>query len=285
MSKKQIEISKLMDSYTDDEFNIEGTASSARLSEVRNRVMEQVKNKKPLMLSKKLLIIAAAVVGLTAITAAVLPYGIFNSQTGSEYNFGAGASDPIKEPTGDEVPPYTVTDGRVYFTVNGENIDITDEIGEDKFFFYQYNDVDNQGNELICLYAVCREGEGNDDLCYGEYVYMKNKDNSFFTYGAGHMSGGVKPYCYYKNGEIIMMNKDDPDYAEKRAEFSSYPHRNVNKPWLNSLNRVENEWYKTISEGKELDVSKSDTAIYGEERISEWMYPKDWTGEYVPEDD
>ena len=43
--KKQIEISKLMDSYTDDEFNIEGT-ESAGLQEVRSKVMEQVKNKR-----------------------------------------------------------------------------------------------------------------------------------------------------------------------------------------------------------------------------------------------
>ena len=57
--KKQIEISKLMDSYTDDEFNIEGT-ESAGLQEVRSKVMEQVKNKKPLKLSKKLLIIASS---------------------------------------------------------------------------------------------------------------------------------------------------------------------------------------------------------------------------------
>lgn len=276
--KKQIEISKLMDSYTDEEFYIEGT-QSAQLKEVRSRVMEQVKTKKPIKLSKKLLIIAAAVVGVSAITAATLPYGIFNSQTGGEYSFEKYKTD-IKEPTGDEVPPYTVTDGRVYFTVNNENIDITDKISENNFWFYQYADTDNQGNEIICVYAVCGD---IDDFGYGESVFRKNED-TLYVNGAGQMHGGCEPYCYYKNGEVIMVNdKEAPDYEEKRAEHNRYPHRVINAPWHACYMRAENEWYQTLFEGKELDVTKSDTSITGREEITEWLYPEDWTGERVPE--
>ncbi len=282
MSKKQIEISKLMDSYTDDEFYIEGT-ESAKLSEVRNKVMEQVQNKKHLKLSKKILIIAAAVVGVSAITAAALPYGIFNSPTSTEYSFGDSWTD-ISEPTGNEIPPYTVKDDRVYFTANNENIDITDKIGEDKFYFYQYTDTDNQGEEIICVYAVCRDSSAEDDLGYGEYVYKSNKEKSFFTQGASTMSGGFVPYCYYKDGEVIMMNdKNDPNYEEKSAEFSSYPNRCTIMPWVSALDKVDNEWYNTLCDGKELDVSKSDTSITGSEELTDWMYPEGWTGERVPE--
>lgn len=280
MSKKQIEISKLMDSYTDDEFNIEGT-ESARLSEVRNKVMEQVQNKKHLKLSKKILIIAAAVVGVSAITAATLPYGFFKSQTGGEYGFREYGTD-ISEPTGNEVPPYTVRDDRVYLTVNDENVDITDKIGEDRFYFYQYTDTDNQDEEVICVYAVCRDSGSEDGLGYGEFVYKK-RENSFFTNGAGSMYGTVTPYCYYKDGEVIMINKEDEDYEAKKAEYTKYPHRCIRESWMIELSEKKDEWYRTVSSGETLDVSKTDTSIDAAEEIDPWMYPEGWTGEYVPE--
>ncbi|MCM1298434.1 MAG: hypothetical protein NC203_04730 [Firmicutes bacterium] len=282
MSKKQIKISKLMDSYTDDEFFIEG-AESAGLSEVRSKVMEQVQNKKHLKLSKKILIIAAAVVGVTAITAAALPYGIFTSQTNGRYSFGQGM-DTIAEPTGEEIPPYTVNGDKVYFTANGENIDITDKIGEDKFYFYQFSDTDSLGDEVICVYAVCRSSSSEDNLAYGEHIYKKDKEGGFSTYSAGYMWGGSDAYCYYKDGEVIMVNDpDDPSYEEKITEYSSYPHRNINAAWLNTLHERETEWYNIVFSGKALDVSESDTSITGEDTLTEWLYPEGWTGEYVPE--
>lgn len=47
---------------------------------------------------------------------------------------------------------------------------------------------------------------------------------------------------------------------------------------------AEREWYNTLFDGKELDVTKSDTSITGGEEITEWLYPEGWTGERLSED-
>lgn len=277
--KKQIEISKLMDSYTDDEFNIEGM-ESAGLQEVRSKVMEQVKNKKSLKLSKKLLIIAAAVVGVSAITAASLPHIFFRSGSGTMYEFDEN-NRLVDIKHGDssfDNPPYTAENGKVYFTANNENIDITETLEQGKNYYYQYTDTNAEGKE--CMYIITVGGD-IDDLGYGESVYVKGSDG-FRTGGAGWYGGSTgEYYCYYKDGEVIMADSEE---AIAECRTLKYPVRMMEKAWFLQARNDDNRWYLALCKGEEVDVSDTDGTVTETDQISVWHYPEGWTGERLSED-
>lgn len=270
MSRQQIEISKLMNSYIDDEFYIEGEAA-ASVKAVKNRVMEQVKPKKRLKLGTKAIMIAAAVAVAGIMTAAVLPYGILQSQNGTRFEFFEYDAD-IKTPGIDlvadmEIEPYTMENGRVYFTADSQYIDITDYIESGENYYYQYADEDNLGNKYICIVAV---GGDIDDLIYGEIAYQ-DKPNGL---AAAYLNRGCEVYCYYKDGEVIIV-----DSEEKKAEAISYPYRNIEKPcWLAFKNQMD-IWKSDIDAGKSVDVSDTVSAKDFEIQYTGWIYPEGWSGE------
>lgn len=270
MSRQQIEISKLMNSYIDDEFNIEGEAA-ASVKAVKNRVMEQVKPKKRLKLGTKAIMIAAAVAVAGIMTAAALPYGILQSQNGTWFEFFEHEAD-IKTPgieldADQEIEPYTLENGRVYFTADSQYIDITDYIERGENYYYQYTDEDNQGDKYICVVAV---GGDTDDLAYGEIAYQAKPHGL----AASYFSGGCEAYCYYKDGEVIIV-----DSEEKKAEATSYPYRNIEYPCLLAFDHQMDIWRSDIHAGKSVDVSDTVSAKDFEIQYTGWIYPEGWRGE------
>lgn len=270
MSRQQIEISKLMNSYIDDEFYIEGEAA-ASVKAVKNRVMEQVKPKKRLKLGTKAIMIAAAVAVAGIMTAAVLPYGILQTQNGTRFEFFEYEAD-IKTPgieldAEQEIEPYTMENGRVYFTADSQHIDVTDYIERGENYYYQYTDEDNLGNKYICIVAV---GGDIDNIAYGEIAYQ-DKPNGLW---AAYFNGGCKVYCYYKDGEVIIV-----DSEEKRAEATSYPYRNIEKPCLLAFEHQMNIWGSAIAAGKSVDVSHTVSTKDFEGKYTGWLYPEGWSGE------
>ena len=62
--------------------------------------------------------------------------------------------------------PVEIRNRRMYFIVNGENIDITDQVSQTKAFTYQY--VDNQG--ITHDWVVGLNSENIENYGYAEYL-------------------------------------------------------------------------------------------------------------------
>ena len=70
------------------------------------------------------------------------------------------------------VDPVEVEDGRLWFIVNGEHIDITDEISETEPFLYEYTDESN----VIHYWLVGKNGPELENWGYGEYLYKPEEE-------------------------------------------------------------------------------------------------------------
>ena len=62
--------------------------------------------------------------------------------------------------------PVEIRDGRMYFIVNGEDMDITDQVSQTKAFTYQY--VDNHG--ITHDWVVGLNSENIENYGYAEYL-------------------------------------------------------------------------------------------------------------------
>ena len=69
--------------------------------------------------------------------------------------------------------PVKIDDGKIYFVVNDEKIDITDKISETTAFEYEY--TDDEGNTHIWLVGL--NSDNIDDYGYAEYI--KNIDGDW----------------------------------------------------------------------------------------------------------
>ena len=69
--------------------------------------------------------------------------------------------------------PVKIDDGKIYFVVNDEKIDITDEISETAAFEYEY--TDEEGNTHIWLVGL--NSDNIED--YGYVEYIKNIDGDW----------------------------------------------------------------------------------------------------------
>lgn len=275
MSRQQIEISRLMNDYIDEEFNISGKAA-ASAGAVKKAVMKQAEPKRNIRIFRKAAIIAAAVAAVGTLTAAALPYGFLKSQTGAEYEFSEYESR-TKTPGIDidadlAVLPYSVEDGKVYFTADNQHIDITEYMGSGHNYFYKYCDTDNQGGEYVIVMAV---GGEIDDPAYGEMVFQKDGHHL----GAANYIGGGETFCYYKDGNVIMADSEE---AEAES-LEGCPWRTLKYPCWQEFDYYQLKWAKDISNGEEIDLSEADGTLVFETKLSDWHYPEGWTGEMVEE--
>ena len=280
MSIQKIEISKLMDNYTDEEFFIEGKAA-ANAKAVTAKVTEQTAPKSKLRLRTKALLIAAAVGVTGLLTAAVMPYGLLESSIGTRYEFSDHTVE-INSPgmgtnTNTRIQPYTEENGRIFFTADNQNIDIIDYFERGENYYYKYSDTDSQGVKYDIVLAV---GGSIDDPSYGEMIFEIKDEPSFFPPRAAssfYNSGDV--YCYYKDGEVVLV-----DTPEKREESTSYPFRDLNFACLAEFNYYRNLWDKDVSAGREIDVNSVDRSLTFEREYTDWLYPEGWSGERISND-
>ncbi|MCM1055102.1 MAG: hypothetical protein NC394_06210 [Bacteroides sp.] len=269
--KKQIEISKLMDDYADDEFDL-GAESAADEKAVRSRVMARVKPKRSIKFGTKTVLIAAAI-AVSVLTAAVLPYGIIRGQNGTRFEFYETGLVDIKYPEAkSEVVPYAVENDRIYFTANDQRIDITDIVESGENYYYKYTSEDTNGKEYVCIVAI---GGSAENIMYGEMIIEPKAHGQ----SAAYFSEDFEPFCYFKNGEIISV-----DTPEKRAECTHYPYRSINDPHYIAFSYQYSLWYDDITAGREIDVSKAISTSSFESEYTDWVYPEDWTGERVEEE-
>ncbi len=102
-----------------------------------------------------------------------------------------------------ESPPFAqVREGRLYFTGNGENMDITDQIAEDKPFIYTYQD--DAGMEIALV--VGYEGKLEE---FGTYQFLRYPDGAWFT-GVGRHDLNPETERRYPWVDIVWEQLDIP---------------------------------------------------------------------------
>ena len=276
MSIQNIKISKLMDNYTDEEFFIDGKSGvSARA--VTKRVMGQVPGKKTMLRPKVVLTAAALAITAGVFVAASEPHGFIESVTGAKYDFYEHSVE-IRTPGIDldfdsETKPYTAENGRIYFTADGQNTDITDYFERGENYYYKYTDTDTHGADYDIVLAV---GGDINQPSYGEMIFQRRENTFFKGLGAAtfHNSGDV--YCYYKNGEVIIV-----ETPEQRAESTSYPYRDFNYVCCVEFDHHWAQWNEDVLAGREIDVDNIDRSVEFKREYTGWLYPEGWSGERV----
>ena len=112
------------------------------------------------------LILAAAVICLMTVTVSADSvrqlFGWGGNMEITQYDDGA----EVRIHTEKLTEPVEIRDGRMYFVVNGENLDITDQVSQTKAFTYQY--VDNQG--ITHDWVVGLNSENIENYGYAEYL-------------------------------------------------------------------------------------------------------------------
>ena len=128
-------------------------------------IMEQNTQKKHRKNAVKLLLLAAVISLMTITVSADSVRQLFGWGGNMEINdYGNGLE--IQVHTDNLTEPVEIRDGRMYFVVNGENIDITDQVSQTKAFTYQY--VDEQG--VTHDWVVGLNGEKLENYGYAEYL-------------------------------------------------------------------------------------------------------------------
>ena len=138
--KREIDITELMDSYTDNEFNIGGKAG-VEADKVIGAVLPQVKQKKKAKpIFKAAAVAAAAMVLAGAATAAgFIGKGIFTTATNLELEYDVGEHYAFMSfDLSNAVPPVELENGRLYFTLDGMHEDITELVDRTTPFVYSY---------------------------------------------------------------------------------------------------------------------------------------------------
>ena len=143
--KKEIDITRIMDDYTDNEFGIEGELAVDEEKAV-SELMTQVKPKKRMKLIFKVLIAAAALVSLMGAAAANGFY--FTTISGEDIayyidEFGMVHHEGTSHLDGTEALARVVQleDDRLYFVADGGKTDITDLIDEETPYIYKLHDL------------------------------------------------------------------------------------------------------------------------------------------------
>lgn len=122
---------------------------------------------------------------------------IFTQGTDAEGNaVGTASLD-----TSNMTAPAVYRDGHLWFTANGENIDITGEVSEVRAYVYDYTDGEGIRHYLIV-------GGAPETFGYAEFLYDTTKDPGWI---GGYFTSG-------KVGETI-----NPDWLEKAKEELGIP--------------------------------------------------------------
>ena len=128
-------------------------------------IMEQNTRRKHKKTVVKLLLLAA-VISLMTVTASADSvrqlFGWGGNMRIDQYEDGA----EVHVSTDNLTEPVEIRDGRMYFIVNGENLDITDQVSQTKAFTYSYEDA--QG--VTHIWVLGLNSEELEHYGYAEYL-------------------------------------------------------------------------------------------------------------------
>lgn len=192
--KREIDITELMDSYTDNEFNIGGEAG-VEAEKVVSAVMPQIKTKKKIKPLFKVLMASAAaalaiIAGVTVVSSSLIGNAHFTTALGArvdyEYSEGWEGGDIYTQshffsywPVDLKYPAEEI-DGRLYFTADGQNVDITDLIDRKTPYIYSYT-IPQTGFPVHIIV-----GGDPDELSYVELIGIEG----FSWQGIGYSLDG-----------------------------------------------------------------------------------------------
>ncbi|MGM9659571.1 MAG: hypothetical protein ACI3WQ_03125 [Faecousia sp.] len=128
-------------------------------------IMEQNTQKKHKKTAVKLLILAA-VISLMTVTASADSARLLFGWGGNMEITDHGNGVEIRVNTDELTEPVEIRDGRMYFIVNGENMDITDQVSQTKAFTYSYEDA--QG--VTHIWVLGLNSEELENYGYAEYL-------------------------------------------------------------------------------------------------------------------
>lgn len=174
--KTELNITKIMDDYTDNEFGIEGE-QAVDTEKAVGELLKQVKPKKKIKPLFKVLVAAAALVCLSAIVGFTYVTYEFSLMGGS-YSLAHKGDRTEYHWTFDGEPldhPVKLVDGRIIFTYEDEETDITDLIDEETPFIYTYTNPQGLESYIIVGGTV-------EDFGYAN-VYDIGNDFGFESFG------------------------------------------------------------------------------------------------------
>lgn len=128
-------------------------------------IMEQKTKKKYGKTTVRLILIAAVVCLMTVTVSADSVRQLFGWGGNMEITQHDDGAE-VRIFTDNLTEPVEIRDGRMFFIVNGENIDITDQVSQTKAFTYQY--VDEQG--VTHMWVVGLNSEELENYGYAEYL-------------------------------------------------------------------------------------------------------------------
>lgn len=218
--KKELDITKIMDDYTDNEFGIEGEQAvdtEKAVGDLLAQVQPKKKKAKPLF---KVLVAAAAAVAVLAVgatAAGIVIKGGYTTSTGIGVSYEAGENYGSWSVHYDEDrgAPIKVEEGnRLMFAADGQNIDITDLVDGNTPYIYTYDNSEGES----CYIVV---GGAAGDYGYIELVPLKVMDNGEVIV-RWHESGWnthVPQEQWLEYPESITIYGDDEKAEEKWAAY------------------------------------------------------------------
>lgn len=112
------------------------------------------------------LILAAALVSLLALTASAAGVRLMQGWGGNMEVLSREGGSEVHVHTDNLTEPVEIQDGRMWFVVNGENRDITDEVSQTEAFTYTF--MDEQG--ITHYWVLGLNGEELENYGYAEYL-------------------------------------------------------------------------------------------------------------------
>ena len=128
-------------------------------------LMEQKTKKKSGKTAVRLILVAAVICLMTVTVSADSVRQLFGwggNMEITQYDDGA----EVRIHTEKLTEPVEIRDGRMYFIVNGENMDITDQVSQTKAFTYQFEDA--QG--VTHIWVLGLNGDELENYGYAEYL-------------------------------------------------------------------------------------------------------------------
>lgn len=221
---KRLEISRLMDEYTDNEFFPQG-GEAADTQAVKDRVLAKAvpakKRRRPLKMA--LLAAALALVSVLCI-AAGLPTTVYHLVTGGTVTVQRGPDGYASYDFSNQFPaePVVLEDGRLWLVINDDRTDITDLIDMETPYILEDTDPESGLSNYLIV--------GGTPEDFGYCSYQETTSGGF----AGGGSGGC--YTPYSTIDGIPYDVRDltPEQYDQRDPGGDYDEW---KPWY--LNAIE----------------------------------------------
>lgn len=213
--KTKLDITKIMDDYTDNEFFVEGE-QAVDTEKAVNELLAQVKPKKKMKPIFKALIAAAAAAVLAG-TAAAATIAVSSFTTATNLKV-TGTYNDVHTDLSEEIVPIRVEEGnRLIFTAGGDYTDITDLVDENTPYIYRY--INDMGYEC---YVIIGGAAGN----YG-YVDL-------YTVGMGRWDADLTNAGTPKEQHIVIPDGTHFDSEEEVAAAFEEVFRSERQPWYNN---------------------------------------------------